>query len=150
MLFRSFRRRLAAFAQFAWRASEAAAAIESDVVFATSGPLSIAIPGAYASWRRSAPLVFEVRDLWPEGAIQLGVLRNPISKAAARWLERFAYERSRRIVALSPGMREGIMKCGVPGEKITVIPNAADLDLFHPGVDGAGIDRKSTRLNSSH
>jgi glycosyltransferase involved in cell wall biosynthesis len=110
--------------------------MDAEVIFATSGPLTIAIPGLYASWARKIPLVFEVRDLWPEGAIQLGVLTNPIGKWLARQLERFTYRRARHIVALSPGMRDGIMTTGVGGNKITVIPNAADLDLFHPGVDG--------------
>jgi glycosyltransferase involved in cell wall biosynthesis len=139
-----FRKRIQAFLRFAIGASRKAASMDAEVIFATSGPLTIAIPGLYASWARKIPLVFEVRDLWPEGAIQLGVLTNPIGKWLARQLERFTYRRARHIVALSPGMRDGIMTTGVGENKITVIPNAADLDLFHPGVDGqdmqAGID----------
>lgn len=137
-----FRKRLWAFHQFALRAAREAARIPADVIYATSGPLSIAIPGMYASWRGKTPLVFEVRDLWPEGAIQLGVIRNPIFKAVARGLERAAYRSSEHIVALSPGMRDGIHQCGVPSSKITVIPNAADLDLFHPGIDGCAVRQR--------
>ncbi|MCB5173891.1 glycosyltransferase family 4 protein [Microvirga lenta] len=132
-----FRKRIQAFFRFAVGASRKAASIDADVVFATSGPLTIALPGIYASWLRKVPMVFEVRDLWPEGAIQLGVLTNPIGKRLARGLERLAYGWARHIVALSPGMRDGIVDAGVPENKITVIPNAADLDLFHPDIDGS-------------
>ncbi|WP_460451799.1 glycosyltransferase family 4 protein [Alsobacter sp. SYSU BS001988] len=138
----SFKRRMRAFAQFALRSATLAGSLDADVVFATSGPLSIAIPGIYAAWRQRVPLVFEVRDLWPEGAIQLGVLKNPMLKFLARRLERLVYAYSSHVVALSPGMRDGIMKCGVPAEKITVIPNAADLDLFHPTIDGSAVRRR--------
>jgi glycosyltransferase involved in cell wall biosynthesis len=137
-----FRNRIHAFFRFAIQASRKAAEIDADVVFATSGPLTIAIPGVYASWRRGTPLVFEVRDLWPEGAIQLGVLRNPVAKWLARRLESFAYSRARHIVALSPGMRDGILESGVQASKISVIPNAADIDLFYPGIDGSGVRSK--------
>jgi glycosyltransferase involved in cell wall biosynthesis len=137
-----FRKRIHAFLRFAIGASRKAAATEADVIFATSGPLTIAIPGLYASWYRKIPLAFEVRDLWPEGAIQLGVLTNPFAKWLARRLERLVYRRSHQIVALSPGMRDGIIKTGVLPEKVTVIPNAADLDLFHPHVDGSEMRSK--------
>lgn len=132
-----FRDRLRAFRKFAISASQKAAELEGDIVFATSGPLTIAIPGLYVSWRQKIPLVFEVRDLWPEGAIQLGVLTNPVGKWLARRLERHTYHRASHIVALSPGMQEGIKKAGVLDPRITVIPNAADLDLFHPRDDGS-------------
>jgi glycosyltransferase involved in cell wall biosynthesis len=132
-----FRKRLQAFQRFAVGAARRAAAIDGDVVFATSGPLTIALPAIYVSWRRRIPMVFEVRDLWPEGAIQLGVLKNPLAKWLARRLEKLAYHCATQIVALSPGMRVGIVAAGAPAAKVSVIPNAADLDLFHPQVDGA-------------
>lgn len=132
----AFRKRIQAFLRFAVGASRKATSLDAEVVFATSGPLTIALPGLYASWSRKIPLVFEVRDLWPEGAIQLGVLTNPLAKGMARWLERVTYRKSQHIVALSPGMRDGVMAAGIREDKITIIPNAADLDLFHPDTDG--------------
>jgi glycosyltransferase involved in cell wall biosynthesis len=138
----AFRKRIHAFLQFSISASRKAATIDADVIFATSGPLTIAIPGLYASWYQNIPLVFEVRDLWPEGAIQLGVLTNPLAKWLARRLECLVYQKSRHIVALSPGICEGILKTGISADKVTVIPNAADLDLFHPKVDGSNIKAK--------
>jgi glycosyltransferase involved in cell wall biosynthesis len=75
-------------------------------------------------------MVLEVRDLWPTVPVAIGALRNPASIAAARWLERTAYRRSTRIVALSPTMKKGIARTGYPESQITVIPNACDLAVF--------------------
>jgi len=124
--------RVRAFFRFAWGALHKAASLPADVVFATSTPLTISLPGAYAAMRQKVPMVFEVRDMWPELPIAVGALQNPLLKMAAKWLERFAYSRSERIVALSPGMKEGVMKAGFPAEKIAVIPNSADLECFDP------------------
>jgi glycosyltransferase involved in cell wall biosynthesis len=73
-----------------------------------------------------------VRDLWPEAPIQMGALRNPRLQSRARALEEQAYRRARRVIALSPGIREGVIAAGVPAGKVALVPNAADLDLFHP------------------
>jgi len=110
-----------------------------DIVFATSTPLTIGIPGIFASKKWKVPLVFEVRDLWPEAPIQMGALRNSLAIAIARWLERTIYNYSAHIIALSPGMGEGVKETGVPEDKITVIPNASDLDLFQPDIDARDI-----------
>jgi len=75
-------------------------------------------------------MVFEVRDLWPELPIVVGALRNPVSKGLARFLEWLAYHCSAHVVALSPGMAEGVMRRGIPASRITVIPNSCDLELF--------------------
>jgi len=131
-----FSQRVLAFVRFALRAGQHAVALGGDVVFATSTPLTIALPGALAASRLKVPMVFEVRDLWPDVPIAMGFLRNPLSKAAARWLERFAYARSSRVVALSDGMADGVVQVGYPRERVSVIPNSADLDLFRHSKDG--------------
>lgn len=125
-----YRERTQAFFRFAWKAARKAASLQADVVFATSTPLTIAIPGAYAKWRQNIPMVFEVRDLWPELPIAMGALKSPVSKALAHRLENFAYRSSERIVALSPGMRDGVLRSGFPKGKTSVIPNSSDLDFF--------------------
>jgi glycosyltransferase involved in cell wall biosynthesis len=134
----SYAQRIRAFWQFALRAAGRAASFPADVIFATSTPLTIALPGAYAAWRRRVPMVFEVRDLWPELPIAMGALNNPVAQVAARSLERFAYRRSDHVVALSPGMKEGVTRCGYPGEQVSVIPNSCDLALFDPQSQKAG------------
>ena len=110
----------------------ALAARGHDVVFATSTPLTVAIPGMLASLVHRRPLVFEVRDLWPEAPIQLGALRNPLLIAGLRWLEKLTYRRSAAVIALSPGIRDGIVATGIRTARVPVIPNCSDLDLFTP------------------
>ena len=133
-------RRIAAFLRFA--AGAALAALRRprpDVIYATSPPLTMAVPGLLASLRHRAPLVFEVRDLWPEAPIQMGALRNPLLRSAARALERLVYRRASAIVALSPGIRDGVLAVGVPEDKVELVPNAADLELFAPDRDGRAL-----------
>ncbi|RTR05348.1 glycosyltransferase WbuB [Halomonas nitroreducens] len=122
--------RLRAFGRFAIGAARRAASLSADLVFATSTPLTIALPAAYAIRRQRCPMVFEVRDLWPEMPIAVGALRHPLLIRLARELERFAYRNAARVVALSPGMRDGVVATGYPPERVRVIPNSCDLALF--------------------
>lgn len=101
-----------------------------DVVFATSTPLTIAIPAIAAKAWHNCAMIFEVRDLWPELPVAIGAIRNPVLIRAAGWLEKLAYRWSDYIIALSPGMKEGIVKQGYPHDRIAVIPNSADIELF--------------------
>ena len=138
----AFSKRIRTFFRFMQACRARAASIDTDVVFATSTPLTIAIPGAHAAARRRVPLVFEVRDLWPELPIAIGALRNPVAIAAARRLERFAYRRSSHVVALSPGMADGVAATGFPRERIDVIPNSCDRGLFNASAEDAATFRK--------
>lgn len=128
----SHARRIAAFARFALACLlEVARVREVDLVFATSTPLTIAIPALLARLLHGAPMVFEVRDLWPELPVAVGALKNPLLIAAARGLERAAYMGARRVVALSPGMRDGVLRTGCRRpEEVSVIPNSCDVELF--------------------
>src|SRR4051794_26276188 len=129
----SDRDRMLAFARFA--AGATAAAVRGprpDVIYATSPPLTIAGPALAAAARWRAPLVFEVRDLWPDAPIQMGRVQSPRLQARARALERRAYLRARRVIALSPGIRNGVIAPGVPEGKVVLVPNASDLYLFQP------------------
>jgi glycosyltransferase involved in cell wall biosynthesis len=134
--------RIQVFFRFAYGAARRAMAIDGDVVFATSTPLTIAIPGVLAARRKGVPMVFEVRDLWPEAPVQMGALKSPNAIRAAKALEHLAYRNARHVVALSPGMAEGVIRAGVPRERVSVIPNASDLDLFRPDLDGTDFRRK--------
>jgi glycosyltransferase involved in cell wall biosynthesis len=129
----SYPRRMLAFARFAVAATAAALRGPApDVIYATSPPLTMALPALAAAGVRRVPLVWEVRDLWPEAPIQMGALRNPLLRRAARALERFVYRRAARLIALSPGIRAGMIAAGAPADRVALVPNAADLDLFRP------------------
>ncbi len=129
----SYSRRLLAFGEFALRSGLEALRGNPDVIFATSTPLTIAVPGFLASVRHRIPMVFEVRDLWPDLPIAMGALKNPLLVKAARVLEHFAYHRSARVVALSPAIQAGIERTGYPADRIAVIPNSADNERFKVG-----------------
>ncbi len=128
-----FRERLTAFARFALAAGPRARRQNVDLVFATSTPLTIALPAIFASRTKKIPMVFEVRDLWPGVLIAMGALTNPLAKVAAFRLERLAYTNAAHVVALSPGMKQGVVATGYPEDQVTVIPNACDLDAFISG-----------------
>lgn len=138
--------RMFKFYQFAWSACRIGKSLPApDVVFATHTPLTIGLAGLTLGKHFKVPFVFEVRDLWPEALVNVGALKNP---PAIWWLQRMAkkiYTGANHIVALSPGMKEGIVRAGVPAGKVTVIPNASDLDLFGPDIDGTA-ERKRLGL----
>jgi len=122
--------RIKAFFRFAYGAAQKAASIKADLVFATSTPLTIALPAVWASKRQKIPMVFEIRDLWPELPIAMGAIKGQPTIAAAEWLERFAYRNAAHVVALSPGMKDGVVRTGYPAERVHVIPNSSDIALF--------------------
>lgn len=125
----TFRNRIAAFAAFGIRAKEYGIRLDYDMVFATSTPLTIAWPAVGLSRAKGVPMVFEVRDLWPEVPIAMGIIRNRLLKQLAFRLERFAYENADLVIALSPGMAESISE-RFPTTQVKVVPNGCDLDLF--------------------
>jgi glycosyltransferase involved in cell wall biosynthesis len=123
-------KRIYAFLKFSILSAIKSISIDADLVFATSTPLTICIPAIIASKIKKAPLIFEVRDLWPEMPIAVGALKNRALIFLANKLELFAYRNSSAIIALSPGMKEGIIKTGFPGTRIAVISNACDVNKF--------------------
>lgn len=101
----------------------------ADVVIASSGPITVGIPGLVARYLRGRKLIFEVRDMWPEGAIQMGLITKPWAQKLAYRFERLCYRAASRIVALSPGMQKEILE-KIGEAKVESVPNASDNDLF--------------------
>ncbi len=126
----NFYSRIYSFVHFAllsfWKASK----LKGDLIFASSTPLTVSIPGILAARIKGIPYYFEVRDLWPDVPIAMGYLKNPILRFLALKLEKISYQNSKGIITLSEGMKDGIVKTGYPSSKIILIPNGADLDLF--------------------
>lgn len=101
-----------------------------DCIIATSPPLFVGILAIVASWMKRAPYVFEVRDLWPESAIDTGVLKNKWIIRLSYWLEKTIYKRAALINVLTPAFRDKLVQNkGIPQEKIVFIPNACDFSL---------------------
>lgn len=122
--------RIISFMKFSLLAALRAVKINGDLIFATSTPLTIALPAVYASKRLGKPMVFEVRDMWPELPVALGILKNPLIIKTAYLLEHFAYKNSEQVIVFSERMAKGVMRTGYPKDRIKVIPNGCDNDLF--------------------
>lgn len=125
-------RRAWSFLRFAWRSVGVALRHEHDLLFATSTPLTAALPGIVAKCSlRRAPFVFEVRDLWPELPRALG-MRNPLLLGGMGLLEWLAYRCANACIGLSPGIVAGIERRAPAGRVVRMVPNGCDLDLFSP------------------
>lgn len=113
-----------------------------DLVWSTSPPL----PQVCAAWAlaalRRVPLVFEVRDLWPAVAVELGVLRSRPLIALAAAAERFLYRRARRVLVNSPGFLPHLHARGVPEHKVALVPNGVEVQAFDPRASGEGFRRE--------
>ena len=103
-----------------------------DVVFASAPPLFVGGAALVLSRLRRLPLVFEVRDLWPQSAIELGEIKNPWAIRLAERLESLCYQRSARLVAVTQGILQELLRRGYPEGKLTYIPNGANTALYQP------------------
>lgn len=130
-------RRMLGFLRFVNVAKRVGQELEQpDVVFASHTPLTIGLAGIHLARHFAVPHVFEVRDLWPQALINLGVLKNPLVIAWMRHVERKIYRTSERVVALSPGMKQGVVSTGaIDADQVAMIPNASDVGLFNPDLD---------------
>ncbi|MDQ2887829.1 MAG: sugar transferase [Chloroflexota bacterium] len=103
-----------------------------DVIIVESPPLFNAIGGRILSYFKQSPFIFIVSDLWPESAVQLGMLRNRILIRLAEWLEWSTYQRASLIWAVTEGIRTTIIKRGLSAKKVFLLTNGVDTDKFRP------------------
>lgn len=101
-----------------------------DVVIVTSPPLFVGISGYILSKFKGIPMVFEIRDLWPESAIDTGVLSNKLIIKLAYAVEKFIYRNSKLINVLTPAFYNTLRDSkGISEKKLIMVPNAADFSL---------------------
>jgi len=103
-----------------------------DVILAPSPPLTVGITACVLSKRWKTPYVYNVQDIFPEVAVELGVLRNPTLIRFFEWLERLVYDKAAAISVLSEGFRRNVLSKGVCAQKIRVIPNLVDVEYIRP------------------
>lgn len=129
----SFVARVRSFLAFAVLAMREVSRRDADLIFASSTPLTVSLPALWGRLVCRTPYVLEIRDLWPDLAIEMGVIRNGLVKAVLRAWERFAYRRAWRLVALAPGIKDGIVaKAGVDPSRVIMIPNGSDTENLKP------------------
>jgi glycosyltransferase involved in cell wall biosynthesis len=117
-----------------------------DVVLGTSPPIFQSVSAWIVSLVRRRPFLLEVRDLWPEFVIDMGLLKNRFLIRGSRWLEKFLYSRAAHVMVNSPAYVDYLTGKGVEQERITLLPNGADPAMFDPASDGAGV-RDQLKLN---
>ncbi len=115
-----------------------------NLVYASSPPLFVGGAALALSYLRRTPLVFEVRDLWPESAVALGELTNPRAVAIATRLEEACYHRAVQVVVVTQGIYDRLIQRGYRASLLCLVPNGANIDMFT--FDRAGRDRVRRKL----
>jgi len=142
-LHRSYFWRIVSFFSFMFSSVWAALSVkDADLIMGTTPQIFQAVSAWFVAFIRNKPFLLEVRDLWPEFGVSMGVIRNPVVIALARWLEKFLYTRATHILVNSPAYKEYMLAKGVPAGKITFIPYGTDVDMFNPSVDGLLVRKK--------
>ncbi len=108
---------------------------KDDIIYLESPPLFNGFIGLVNKWFRRIPYFFNVADLWPQTAIELGALKNKQIITFTQFLERLFYNRSARILAVTAGIQEFIIDMGYDEEKVPLITNGVDHMIFHDGIE---------------
>ncbi|HSM25739.1 MAG TPA: glycosyltransferase family 4 protein, partial [Anaerolineaceae bacterium] len=137
---RSYFWRILSFFSFMFSSIIAAMRVKDvDLIMGTSPPIFQAFSAWLVAFIRRKPFLLEIRDLWPEFIVSMGVFKNPVIIRMARMLEMFLYRRATHILVNSPAYKEYIQTKGISAEKITFIPYGADVSMFHPAVEASDI-----------
>jgi len=113
-----------------------------DVVWGTSPPIFQGITAWLLARMKGVKFLFEVRDLWPDFAIAVGVLKNPTLIQLSYWLEKFLYRRADRMMVNSPGYVEHVRNRSA--RSVELIPNGADPEMFNPTDTGQTFRQKKS------
>src|SRR3990172_9348965 len=142
-LHRNYFWRIVSFVGFMFSAVWASLKVkDADLVVGTSPPIFQAFAAWMAAFLLRKPFVFEVRDLWPQFAIDMQVIKNPVVIYLAHAVEKFLYMRATHILVNSPAYKPYIVGRGIPADKITFIPYGTDVSMFTPDVDGSQVRRE--------
>jgi len=107
---------------------------EVDLVWGTSPPIFQGLTAWALARLKRVPFLFEVRDLWPQFAIAVGVLKNPLLIRLSEMLERFLYRSADQVIVNSPAYASHVEGRG--GRRVSLVPNGADPAMFDPQADG--------------
>ncbi len=137
---RSFLHRMLAFFSFMLSSFWLGVGVKRvDVVWGTSPPIFQGVTAWLLARLKRAKFLFEVRDLWPQFAVAVGVLRSTLLISASQWLERFLYRHADCVMVNSPGFVEHVRSRGA--RRVELVPNGADPTMFDPSSDGGDFRR---------
>jgi glycosyltransferase involved in cell wall biosynthesis len=117
-----------------------------SLVMGTSPPIFQTLSAWLIAKLRHRPFLLEIRDLWPEFAIDMGILKSRLLIVLSRWLELFLYTQATHILVNSPAYRDYLLEKGILPQKITLIPNGVNPEMFDPRAKGDRV-RKEFHLN---
>lgn len=103
-----------------------------DVILVPSPPLTMGLNAWVIARLKRCPFIYNVQELYPDLAITLGAIKSPLLIAMLYRLERFVYSRSAAVTVIASGMRDRIVRKGVPAGRVSVIPNSVDLSELGP------------------
>ncbi len=102
-----------------------------DVIIASSPPFFPLVAGRWFASLRRTPLVLEIRDLWPDYLVEMGVLRSPVLARALLRYERRLLLSADHVVTVTAGLRDRLEAKGVPPDRLTLITNGVDLSRYY-------------------
>ena len=141
-LHRSFFHRLVNFFSFMFSSFFVGLGVKNvDAVWGTSPPIFQGWTAWCLARLKGKPFLFEIRDLWPEFAIGIGVLKNKVLIRLSYWLESFLYQHADKIIVNSPGFIPFVTKRG--GKDITLVPNGVDPEMFDLSIDGSSFRQEN-------
>jgi colanic acid biosynthesis glycosyl transferase WcaI len=126
----------------AWTILNALTLRKGDVLFLRTPPLQLGLTAFLAAKLRGVRVVLNVQDIHPDLSIESGILRNRAAIRFAQGLEKWVYGVSDHIVVIGEGFRKNLLAKGVPGEKMTVIPNWVDTGFLKPVSKDNPLSRK--------
>lgn len=115
---------------------------KADIIVATSPQFFTTWSACGLSFLKDTPWIFELRDLWPESIETVGAMQDSRVLRFLEKIELFLYRRADLVVALTPAFKSNLIARGIPGNKIAVIPNGSNLDIYQPGPKDAGLLRE--------
>lgn len=119
--------------QLECRLQQVAEQVRPDILHAHSPVLNV-LPALRVGRRMGIPVVYEVRAFWEDAAVDHGdTTEGSLRYRLTHWVETWALRRARHVFTICEGLRSDIVARGIPTAKVTVIPNAVDLEAFEPG-----------------
>ncbi|MFO1444395.1 glycosyltransferase family 4 protein [Bacillus sp. Bva_UNVM-123] len=129
----SFWKRLASYFSFTFSAFYSIIKSKpTDVIICNSPPLFLGITGYIGAKMKRAKFVFNVADIWPESAVELGIVKNKSFIRLAEWLEKFLYKKSWKIATATEGILDYMVRKGKKKEDVFLLPNGVNTDTFKP------------------
>lgn len=114
-----------------------------DFLFVESPPLFLSLPAFIASRIWGVPFIFNVADLWPDAAKDLGIVENSIVLWLAYHFETWSYRKAKIVNAITDGVHNALVTVkGVQPQKVAFLPNGVDVGLFRPMAPDLELGRK--------